>query len=251
MSTVVVPTPSSASVAKRGPRLTDHARSLLTAVNLHFAGVAVLAVICLYLAIHLGFLVQQLHANNADAVAQQYAQLRAAEIAALPLRGLDVKLVDSTAQADAFYAQRLPYAYSQVAAELGALTKRENVRLSRVQYAQTPALTGTGELIEVRMDASLAGDYRPLVQLINTLERDKMFFVINGITFTGASNGQVNLRMRITTYLRQPRPEEPMADTPQAEAAAEAGASAAAANVATPAGSTPPLRMPRRPGGAR
>jgi type IV pilus assembly protein PilO len=223
MSTaVVVPPPNSSSVMRRVPRLTARARSLLTAVNLHFAGVAALAVLNLYLAAHLLFLVQALHSANADALNQQRQTLRAAEIATLPLRGLDVKLVNSTADADEFYARRLPYAYSQVAAELGALTKREKVRLSRVQYAQTPALSGAGELTEVRMDTSISGDYRPLVQLINSLERDRIFFVINGITFTGAQGGQVNLRMRLTTYLRQPRASEPLADTPAAEAAAAA-----------------------------
>lgn len=223
-TTAVVPPPSSASVVapqRRVPRLTEQARALLTAVNLHFAGVAALLVLNLYLAIHLGFLIQSLHATNADAFAQQRIQLQAAEIAAKPLRGLDVKLVNSTADADEFYSHRLPYSYSQVLSELGSLTKHENVRLSRVQYAQTPS---AGELIEVRMDASLSGDYRPLVQLINALERDKMFFVINSLTFTGAQSGQVNLRMRLTTYLRQPRPEEPLADTPAAEAAAAAKA---------------------------
>ncbi len=214
----MVPAPNSSSVMRRVPRLTAHARALLTAVNLHFAGVAALAVLNLYLAVHMLFLVQALHSNNSDAIAQQQAIRRAAEIAALPLRGLDVKLVNSTADADAFYTGRLPYAYSQVLSELGALTKREKVRLAAVQYAQSPALTGAGELTEVRMDARLSGDYRPLVQLINAMERDRMFFVINSLTFTGASNGQVNLRMRLTTYLRQPKPEEPLADTPQAEA---------------------------------
>lgn len=213
----VVPPASSASVARRVPRLTEQARALLTAVNLHYAGVAALVILNLYLAAHLIFTVQALHANNADALDQQRSQLRAAEIAALPLRGVDVKTVNSTAEADQFYRQRLPYAYSQVLAELGALTKRENVRLSRVQYAQTPTLSGPGELIEVRMDASLSGDYRPLVQFINALERDKTFFVINGITFTGAQGGQVNLRMRLTTYLRQPEASEPMADVPAAQ----------------------------------
>ncbi len=223
MSTaVVVPPPNSSSLLRRVPRLTTHARALLTAVNLHYAGVAALAVLNLYLAVHLLFVVQGLHSNDADAVAQQRLTERAAEIAAVPLRGLDVKLVNSTADADAFYEQRLPYAYSQVLAELGALTKREHVRLSRVQYAQSPALSGAGELTEVRMDASMAGDYRPLVQLINAIERDRMFFVIRQLTFTGANSGQVNLRIRITTYLRQPKAEEPLADIPQAEAAPDA-----------------------------
>ena len=227
MSAVAVPPPSSASVMRRVPRLTARARALLTAVNLHFAGVAALCVLNLYLAAHVLFLVQALHSNNDDAVAQQGVTLRSSEIAAMPLRGLDVKLVNSTADADQFYGQRLPYAYSQILTELGALTKRQNVRLGRVQYAQSPALSGGGKLTEVRMDASLAGDYRPLVQLINALERDRMFFVINSLTFTGAQNGQVNLRMRITTYLREPRAEEPMADMPAAEAAAQAGAAQA------------------------
>jgi type IV pilus assembly protein PilO len=226
MSTaVVVPPPNSSSVMRRVPRLTQHARGLLSAVNLHYAGVAALVALNLYLAIHLLFLLRGVHSNNADAIAQQRTVQRAAEISALPLRGLDVKLVNSTADADEFYARRLPYAYSQVLAELGALTKHENVRLTRVQYAQSPALSGAGELTEVRMDASMSGDYRPLVQTINALERDKMFFNITSLTFTGASSGQVNLQIRITTYLRQSRPGEPLADTPVAgaEAAKKAG----------------------------
>lgn len=220
----VVPPPNSSSVMRHVPRLTARARAMLTAVNLHFAGVAALCVLNLYLAVHLLFLVQALHSNNADALAHQRVTERAAEIAALPLRGLDVKLVNSTADADEFYGRRLPYAYSQVLTELGALTKRNNVRLARVQYAQSPALSGAGELIEVRMDASIAGDYRPLVQLINALERDRMFFVINTLTFTGANGGQVNLRMRLTTYLRQPKPEEPLADVPSDAAEKTGGA---------------------------
>jgi hypothetical protein len=213
----VVPPPNSTSLMRRRPRLTEQARALLTTLNLHYAGVAALVVFNLYLAAHLLYTVQALHANNEEALQRQRNELRAAEIAAVPLRGIDVKVVSSTADADQFYAQRLPYAYSQVLAELGALTSRNHVRLSRVQYAQTPALSGAGELIEVRMDASLSGDYRPLVQFMNALERDKMFFVINGITFSGAQGGQVNLRMRLTTYLRQPNPSESQAEQPAAE----------------------------------
>ena len=61
-----------------------------------------------------------------------------------------------------------------------------------------------GELTEAQMDASLSGDYRPLVLFINALERDKMFFLINGVTLTGQQSGTVGLRLRLTTYLRSP-----------------------------------------------
>jgi type IV pilus assembly protein PilO len=226
-SAVIVPPPNSSSVMRHVPRLTAHARNLLTAVNLHFAGVAALGVLILYLAVHLGLMVQALHANNADALAAEQNAAKAAQIAAMPLRGLDVKLVNSTADADQFYAQRLPYAVSQVVAELGKVTKEQNVRLGRVAYNYSPELSGPGQLVEVRMDAALAGDYRPLVQAINAMERDKMFFVINQIIFTGANGGQVNLRMRVTTYLREPKSDDPLADTPQAEDAAAAAATQA------------------------
>lgn len=216
MSAAAVPTPSSSSVARRAPRLTERARALLTEMNLHFAGVAALGVLVLYLAIRLFVLWQGLQSNDADALAGERAQLTAAEIAARPTRGLGAKVTSSTAEADAFYAARLPYAYSQVAAELGVLTRRAGVRLTRVQYAETPALAGKDTLTEVRMDASVSGEYRAIMQFINALERDRMFFVISGINLTGAQGGQVNLRVRLTTFLRLPTGDEGMRELPLA-----------------------------------
>jgi type IV pilus assembly protein PilO len=219
-STVVVPPPNSSSLLRHVPRLTAQARALLTAMNLHFAGVAALAVLNLYLIVHLIFIGQALGAANQDAMDAQRNQLRAAEIAAKPLRGLDVKLVDSTKDADKFYAQRLPYADSQLLTELGDLTKKSGVHLSRVQYPQNDVLDGPDALTEVHMDASISGDYRPVVQFINAIERDKMFFVINGINLTGQQTGQVNLRIRLSTYLRQPKGNEMTAETPATSDAA-------------------------------
>lgn len=225
-SAVVIPPPNSSSLLRHVPRLTARARALLTAMNLHFAGLAALGVLVLYLIAHLIFVEQALSASNQDALDQQRNQLRAAEIAAKPLRGLDVKLVDSTKAADQFYAMRLPYAYSQVAAELGVLTKHEGVRLARVQYSQDPVLSGSAALNEVHMDASVSGDYRPVVQFINATERDKMFFVINGINLTGQQTGQVNLRIRLTTYLRTPTDKEMTSEPSATDASAESATGA-------------------------
>ncbi len=233
-SSVILPPPSSASVqgqgtslAHRMPRLTERAKALLTAVNLHYAGVAALLVFVLYLALHLVFTIQALHAADADAQARQRITLRAAQIAAEPLRGIDVKIANSTKDANEFSLTRLPYETSQIAAELGALTQKQNIRLSRVQYAYAPVLSGAGALTEARLDASLSGDYRPLVEFINSLERDKMFFVINGITLTGGQSGAVNLRMRLTTYLRSPVGDEETAAAAAVPAAANGAAAAA------------------------
>ena len=79
------------------------------------------------------------------------------------------------------------------------------------------------------MDASLSGDYRPLVLFVNSLERDKMFFLITGVTLTGQQSGTVGLRVRVTTYLRSPVGTEG-SETGSSEKSADGAAAAAAAD---------------------
>jgi type IV pilus assembly protein PilO len=174
-----------------------------SALNLHWAGVGLLGLVNLVVLVQIGLVWQRANNSSVDAMAGQRVQLKTAEIAAQPLRGLDTKLATATAGSDRFYRERLPVSYSEVAGELGVLTKKAGVRLTRVSYMPTEVLAGSdGELTKVRMDATLGGDYRPLVLLINSLERDKIFFVINAVTLTGQENGNVNLRLGLTTYLR-------------------------------------------------
>jgi hypothetical protein len=189
------------------------ARNWLSPLNLHWAGVGLLAAVNLYLLAHMAFLWHASSNYNADAQAQQRVELKTAEIAAIPLRGLDAKLPRATVEADRFSRERLPAADSDMLRELGALTKKSGVRLMRTQYASATVMAGTaGQLTEVRMDATLIGDYRPLVQLLNSIERDKMFFVITGLTLTGQQSGTVSLRMRATTYLRSVGTQELVSD---------------------------------------
>jgi hypothetical protein len=194
-------------------------RGWLRPLNLHWAGVGLLALVNIYLLAQMGFLWHTSKNYNADAMAEQRIELKAAEISAIPLRGLDSKLATATAESDRFYRERLPEQYSEVAGELGALTKKQGVRLTRLQY--TPAVIlahSAGELTEVKMDATLSGDYRGLMLVLNSLERDKMFFVINAVTLSGQQSGTVNLRLRLTTYLRTEAGQEfePALDGPGA-----------------------------------
>ncbi len=69
--------------------------------------------------------------------------MKTAEIAEKPLEGLDEKLAQATTDADKFYRQRLPFANSQVLASLGALAKKQGVKLTGRQYAYAPVLAGT------------------------------------------------------------------------------------------------------------
>jgi hypothetical protein len=178
-------------------------RNWLTPLNLHWAAVAVLVLLNLYLVVHLVVLWHRTSSFNAEAFDEQNTELRVAKVAAQPLRGLDDKLATSTKSADNFYKERLPQSDSDVASELGALTRKAGVRLSGAQYTHAAVLPNSpGQLTELDIDARLSGDYRPLVLFLNSLERDKTFFVIGAVTFNGQQSGTVNLRLLITTYLR-------------------------------------------------
>ena len=192
-----------AAVAQSVQGVSERTRSLITRLNLYYTAVAALVLVNLYLLVQIGFTWKAATSDDATAIAQQTVAMQTAKIAKEPLEGLDGKLTSATADADKFYQQRLPSVYSAVLTELGTLTKKQGVKLTRVQYAESPVLENSaGALTEIRMDASLSGDYRPLVLFMNSLERDKMFFLISGVTLTGQQSGTVGLRLRLTTYLR-------------------------------------------------
>ena len=171
---------------------------LISLLNLHFAGVALLLVLNLVLAVRLFLAWSTLRTASADRLQQQQTAYRALQLEMTPLRGLPQKVSLSRTQADEFYTARFPAAYSTISAAINDLATKNNVRLTNLGYTPTPAITG---LAEVRMDASLSGEYAPMMHFINGLERSKTFFLITGLTLTGQQGGLVNLRLKLNTYL--------------------------------------------------
>jgi type IV pilus assembly protein PilO len=167
-------------------------------LNLHFLGVGLLVLLNLILGVRLLAEWHTLRASGAEQIEQAQARYRVLELEMRPLRGLPGKVTETRKQGEQFYDQRLPGAYSTISGAIGDLASKDNVHLTRVSYVQTPAISG---LAEVRMDASLSGEYAPLMHFINGLERSKNFFLIDGLTLTGQQGGLVNLRLRLTTYL--------------------------------------------------
>lgn len=202
MSTATVTRPVTASRNGAGPQ-----RNWATPLNLHWAAVGLLILLNVYLLVHMVVLWHLAGTVDAAAFDQQRTELRVATVAVQPLRGLDDKLASATKGADTFYQDRLPQSYSEVLSELGALSHKTGVKLTGAQYTPATVLQNSpGQLTELDIDARLSGDYRPLMQLVNSLERDKTFFVIRAVTFNGQQSGTVNLRLRITTYLRGASP---------------------------------------------
>ncbi len=171
----------------------------LTVLHVHYVGVALLCIVNLVLLTRVVLAWERVHAGDVEQLQQHEASYKAMMLKTKPLRGLDKKIEKAKSDQTAFYAKRFPKNYSTVAAELGALAVKNNVLLSRVQYAQGKPAQG---LYVVQMDGSLTGDYAPIARFINDLERDKIFFVIDSIALTGQQGGLVNLRLRLTTYLQ-------------------------------------------------
>jgi hypothetical protein len=171
----------------------------ITPLHLHLAAVGLLCLLNLVLLTRVVLAWERVRAGDAEQLAQHQAAYQAMLLKTRPLRGLDKKIVQARKDQSKFYAQRFPASYSAIAGELGTLATKDKVLLSRVQYAQGKPQF---DLAEVRMDGSLSGDYTSVAYFINDIERDKLFFVIDAIALSGQQSGMVNLRIRVSTWMR-------------------------------------------------
>lgn len=172
-----------------------------TVLNAHLAVMGALLLLDLVLGTKLLLAVHRGHSDQTAEYAAElatYAQLRqqTGRLQALPSQ-----LQASRIEAEAFETDRIPTSFSFLLNELGSLTTRDHVRLSRAAYPVGPAVPG---VVEARIDANVNGEYTQVMHFLNDVERDKnhVFFTIRSVTLTGQQGGQVNLRVRMTTYLR-------------------------------------------------
>ena len=185
----------------------------------HCAGLAIMILLVLAMAIRLGMDWSATNGRSNDELASKQVQLKLQEMQTAPLRGMDKRLAESREQMQSFYAKRIPANYSSIATRIGELEVKSGVRLSRVAYSQG---TPTGDLTEISMDAGISGDYPQIMRFINGLERDQTFFVIRAMALTGQQGGMVNLRLRVSTWLR-------LADVPNGLPSTPSGTSTSAA----------------------
>ena len=172
---------------------------LASALTWHFAGFAVLIVLAIGLSVRLGLDWAAIDGHSSDVLAGKQVQLKALDLQTAPLRGLDERIGKSRAQMRQFYDKRIPFNYSSISDRIGELEVKSGVRLSRVQYTQGPP---GSDLTEISMDAGISGQYPQIMHFVNSLERDQTFFVIRAMSLTGQQGGLVNLRLRVSTWLR-------------------------------------------------
>jgi hypothetical protein len=127
------------------------------------------------------------------------AQLTRKRQEVLPTRGMDQKLKQASQDIIGFQDQRFPVQYSDVAEELGKLAADTGVRFAGLKYDEKESpIVG---LRKLNIEITLSGDYLQEVKFINGLERDKMFFLIDGVSLA-EQQGNVRLQLKLETYLR-------------------------------------------------
>ena len=128
---------------------------------------------------------------------QLRAQLTTKNRQVEPLRGLDTKIPQAKQQIDDFYKSRFSAHDSDVAESLGNLSKETGVKIESAKYkANDPEPVG---LRRVEIEASIKGDYQPLMKFLNGLERSKVFFIVNSIGLA-TQNGPIQLDIKLETY---------------------------------------------------
>lgn len=137
-----------------------------------------------------------------DARQQQLAQLnqQRKERAAAPWRGLDKKIPVAKQQIDDFYRDRLPSEDSVISSDIGRVASETGVRISSVKYKTDEAEIAGLQKKEVEADVS--GDYVQVAKFINALERNKLFFIVDGVQLGSEQSGAVKLRIQVETYSR-------------------------------------------------
>jgi type IV pilus assembly protein PilO len=126
-------------------------------------------------------------------------QLAAKRVEVLPARGMDDKLKQASTNIADFYKERFPAQYSAVSEELGKLAVASGVQIAAVKYDDKDA--PVEGLRKLDIEVALSGSYLQEVKFINALERDKLFFVVDGVTL-GEQQGNVRLQLKLETYLR-------------------------------------------------
>ena len=141
-------------------------------------------------------------AGSADSRQAQMTELnrQRKERAVAPWRGLDKKIPIAKQQIDDFFQNRLPAQESEISAELGKVSAQTGVRVASVKYMDKD--TDISGLQRIEITADVSGDYVPLMKFLNTLERDKLFFIVDDVGLQSEQSGNVKLEIKVETYLR-------------------------------------------------
>jgi hypothetical protein len=148
-----------------------------------------------------------------DQLTQLWRQLQSETREVEPLRGLDKKIPVAKKQIEDFYKTRLTSQESEISMDLGKLAEESGARIGSVKYSEKSEGLQQSERVSeidpeqiglkrVKVEAEFAGNYLQLAKLINGLERNKLFFLIDSVELGDAQSGVVKLQIKLETFLK-------------------------------------------------
>jgi Tfp pilus assembly protein PilO len=122
-----------------------------------------------------------------------------------PLKNIDQELLKTRSDISTFYSERVPDRWSEISAELIKLTHDAGVTPQSIHY--TAAAKSEKDDLQgvqrVGIETSVTGEYGKVARFINSLEQDKLMFIIETVTLTGKEGGAVTLEIKFQTFLKE------------------------------------------------
>src|SRR5439155_1372930 len=144
--------------------------------------------------------------NRTDIAAQKEAlteaeqQARQLTITITPLQNVGGKLKKTDADINDFYKARLASRYSEILNEINKVASNTHVAIESVSYKKNP--TSLPNLQSLEIQTNINNSYSKMIRFVNTLKHDKIFFIIDSVSFAGQKGGEVRLNLRFETYLQ-------------------------------------------------
>jgi Tfp pilus assembly protein PilO len=121
-----------------------------------------------------------------------------------PLKDIDQTLVKTRSDIAAFYKERIPDRWSQISSQLDKLTRDAGVVPQNIHYSTNKTdKSDLPDIQPVEIDTSVSGEYGKVARFINSLEQDKLMFIIEQVTVSGQEGGTVTLQIKFQTFLKE------------------------------------------------
>jgi type IV pilus assembly protein PilO len=164
-----------------------------------FLATGILAGLCVVATVLLVVLVAGAR-TRAETFESLRSQVQNRRSAMVPPQTVDGRVKEAREQIAHFYEDRFPASSSAIFEQLGKVASENKVRLNQATYKTADTDMPGVQLVEIT--AHLTGPYAQTMKFINSLERDKMFFIVDGVALGDQNGGNVVLNVKVETYMR-------------------------------------------------
>ena len=102
-----------------------------------------------------------------------------------------------------FYAEDIPAKWSEIPKRMDKLIRATGVSAPGIRYSTDSAKAALPGVEQIQIETTVTGDYSKVAQFINSLEQDKVFFIINKVSLGSQEGGMVSLSITVDSFLKK------------------------------------------------